>query len=502
MNKIWIILSLVTLFISDLKSQDTVKVATYNLLRYGSNTNRNIDFKKVIDLIDADLYITQELTNNSGVTNFLNNVLNKDTDKFLSAKFYDETDIDQALFYDKNKFEILSTSKIEGDPRNIIAYRLKHIQTEKIFFVFNLHMKASSGSSNEQRRYNQVEQLINYTQQMNEDHFYVVAGDFNIYSTNEPAYQKFFETTATGYGKFYDLVNVQGSYRNPEYAIYHTQSPRTSQFGGGASGGMDDRFDYILFSDSLMHSNRTFVIKETYKVIGNDGNHYDKAINIAPNTAVTQEIADALHDASDHLPVVVDIVFSNEIVMPPENNPPAGNDTIFSINEYPSDNLLVGQVIANDPDGDELSFNIISGNDEGFFKINNSGEIRVEEGGLISYENYKEFILIVEATDGSLKENIQVIINIIELPPLSIEAFSNDKVKIFPNPFNDKLIIDSKIELNDIQVYSLEGQKTYLSSKLKGKNEIDFFSKPDGIYILTFRTINNRVKIKIIKKGH
>ena len=50
MNKIWIILSLVTLFISDLKSQDTVKVATYNLLRYGSNTNRNIDFKKVIDL--------------------------------------------------------------------------------------------------------------------------------------------------------------------------------------------------------------------------------------------------------------------------------------------------------------------------------------------------------------------------------------------------------------------------------------------------------------------
>ena len=57
---------------------------------------------------------------------------------------------------------------------------------------------------------------------------------------------------------------------------------------------------------------------------------------------------------------------------------------------------------------------------------------------LISYENYKEFILIVEATDGSLKENIQVIINIIELPPLSIEAFSNDKVKIFPKIlFND-----------------------------------------------------------------
>ena len=29
---------------------------------------------------------------------------------------------------------------------------------------------------------------------------------------------------------------------------------------------------------------------------------------------------------------------------------------------------------------------------------------------------------------------------------------------------NDKLIIDSKIELNEIQVYSLEGQKTYFNS--------------------------------------
>ena len=198
-NKILLILFILFINILDLKSQDTVKIATYNLLRYGSNTNRNLDFKKVIDYIKADLYITQELTNNSGVTNFLNNVLNKDANKFLSAKFYDDTDIDQALFYDKNKFEILSTSKIEGDPRNIVAYRLKHIQSEKIFFVFNLHMKASKGSSEEQRRYNQVEQLINYTKQMNEDHFYVVAGDFNIYSTNEPAYQKFFETTSTGW---------------------------------------------------------------------------------------------------------------------------------------------------------------------------------------------------------------------------------------------------------------------------------------------------------------
>ena len=500
MNKILLILFILFINILDLKSQDTVKIATYNLLRYGSNTNRNLDFKKVIDYIKADLYITQELTNNSGVTNFLNNVLNKDANKFLSAKFYDDTDIDQALFYDKNKFEILSTSKIEGDPRNIVAYRLKHIQSEKIFFVFNLHMKASKGSSEEQRRYNQVEQLINYTKQMNEDHFYVVAGDFNIYSTNEPAYQKFFETTSTGYGKFNDLVKVEGTYRNPEYAIYHTQSPRTSQFGGGASGGMDDRFDYILFSDSLMDSNNTFVIKDSYEVIGNDGNHYDMAINVSPNSAVSQEIADALHDASDHLPVSVDLVFSKEAVFP-INNSPVGNDTIFNLNEFPNDNTLVGKVLATDPDGDDITYSIISGNEENFFNINNEGEIFVSNGNTLSYESFKEFVLIVEVSDGLLKENIQVVINIVELPPLSIESYVNKIIKIYPNPFSESFIIDTNKKIRDIIVYDTKGRVVLKKNKLLGKHNINFKRDNNGIYIFSFRLNDERYNIKLIKKG-
>ena len=499
-NKILFFIFILLINILDLKSQDTVKITTYNLLRFGSNTNRNLDFKKVTDYIKADLYITQELTNNSGVTNFLNNVLNKDANKFLSAKFYDDTDIDQALFYNKNKFEILSTSKIEGDPRNIVAYRLKHIQTEKIFFVFNLHMKASQGSSNQQRRYNQVEQLINYTQQMNEDHFYVVAGDFNIYSTNEPAYQKFFETTSTGYGKFNDLVKVEGTYRNPEYAIYHTQSPRTSQFGSGAPGGMDDRFDYILFSDSLINSNKTFVIKDSYEVIGNDGNHYDMAINVSPNSAVSQELADALHDASDHLPVSVDLVFSKEAVFP-INNSPEGNDTIFNLNEFPNDNTLVGKVLAADPDGDDITYSIISGNEENFFNINNEGEIFVSNGNTLSFESYKEFVLIVEVSDGLLKENIQVVINIVELTPLSMESYINKIIKIYPNPFSESFVIYTNKKIRDIIVYDTKGRIVLKKNKLLGKNIINLKRDNSGIYIFSFRLNDKRYNIKLIKKG-
>ncbi len=499
MKKLFIFLSVSIILNSYAFGQDTVKISTYNLLRYGSGTDRNSDFRKIINYIDADLYITQELTSNAGVSNFLNNVLNFESDNFLSAKFYDNTDIDQALFFNKNIFEIVSTSQITGDPRNIIVYRLRHISTGKSFFVFNLHLKASSGSSNEQRRLQQIIELKNFTQQMNEDHFYVVAGDFNIYSTNEPAYQKFFESTSTGFGKFNDLVKVEGKFNNPEFAEYHTQSPRTSQFGGGATGGMDDRFDYILFSDSLIESNKTFVIDQSYKVIGNDGNHYDMAINIAPNNSVSQDLADALHDASDHLPVSVDIVFSNEVVVP-NNYPPVGNDTIFTLNEMPVNNSLVGTVLAEDPEGDELSFSIISGNEENFFNINNNGEIRVAEGSSISFENYKEFILIVEVSDGELKENIQVIITVIENPPLAIENFINKDITIYPNPFNNYLTINTIDEIRDVKLFDTNGKIIFEKSRIKGDFKIKFQNQNQGVYYISFREKNDFYKIRVIKK--
>ena len=227
-------------------AQDTVKLVTYNLLRFNGDTDRNAYFKKIVNELSADVYIAQEFSNSAGVSNFLNNILNVNgSNQYVSAQFFDDHDIDQALFFNKNKFDIISSSKIIGDPRDVIVYRLLHLETNKVFFIFNLHLKASQGSSNQIRREAQVSSLIDYTKQMSDNHFYVAAGDFNIYTTDEPAYRKFFEETSTGFGKFNDLINVEGKYNDDEFSNIHTQSTRSTQFGGGASGGMDDRFDFI-----------------------------------------------------------------------------------------------------------------------------------------------------------------------------------------------------------------------------------------------------------------
>ena len=301
-----------------------------------------------------------------------------------------------------------------------MIYRLNHKITNTEFIIFNMHLKASTGSINEEKRRIQIAQLKEYTSQMDSDFFYVASGDFNIYSTEEPAYREFFKESTSGFGKFNDLLSEQGDYNNPLYSNIHTQSTRTSQFGGGATGGLDDRFDYILFSDSLIRSDRIFTIPDSYKVIGNDGNHYDLSINVMPNNLVSQDIANALHDASDHLPIVNKIVFSNESISP-INYPPVIFDTVFNTLEMPANDYIIGKINVFDPNNDILSFEIISGNDSDIFDVNSMGEILVKNGSAIIYENYTSFILNLEVSDGEFLDTAQVQINVIKSPILLFE---------------------------------------------------------------------------------
>ena len=104
-------------------------------------------------------------------------------------------------------------------------------------------------------------------------------------------------------GQFIDPYSLPGTWNQSAYAQYHSQSTRVRSFGGGATGGMDDRFDFILNSTAMNQEGRIKFIPNSLKPFGNDGNHYNDSINQRPNTAVPDSIADALAYASDHLPV-------------------------------------------------------------------------------------------------------------------------------------------------------------------------------------------------------
>ena len=287
-------------------SQDTVKIMTYNLLFYNLNNDpRDYYFRKTILATQPDIIVVQEIEFQNVVNNFLNRVLNFYTPGLYKAgTFIDGPDLDRALYYKQSKFNFIINSPISTPgPRDINAFIVQHISTNKQLILFGLHLKAGSYPSNQQQRVAEVNALREFTNTLNPGTDFIVLGDFNIYGSYEDAYQNLLQVQSQNEGHVIDPINISGQWNNYSYRQYHTQSTRRRSFGGGATGGLDDRFDMILYSKSVSEPGGITFIPYSITEFGNDGNHYNDSINERPNTAVPDSIADALHYASDHLPV-------------------------------------------------------------------------------------------------------------------------------------------------------------------------------------------------------
>ncbi len=288
---------------------------SYNLLNYpGSDSAvRNPYFRTVIANTEPDILVVQEILSQAGVNGFLNNVLNVASSGYAAGTFIDGPDTDNALFYKTESFTFLVNNIITTSLRNINEFVLAENITGDTIRIYSVHLKAGTASTDQQQRLAEISSLRNVTDNLPPNSNFIVCGDFNIYSSNESAYLKLKDQNTQGY--FIDIFNLPGTWNNESYAFYHTQSPRTRQFNGGATGGMDDRFDMILFSQAVIDSGKIFFIPGTFINFGNDGNHYNDSINKPPNNVVSQQIADALHYSSDHIPVIATIKFEQDNIL-------------------------------------------------------------------------------------------------------------------------------------------------------------------------------------------
>jgi len=197
---------------------------------------------------------------------------------------------------------------IETDLRDISEFTLVHKQTGDSIRIYAVHLKASSGTSEEQQRASEVDSLRKVTNRFRTGTEFIVCGDFNIYNDQESAYQKLLQDNVTDDGNFVDPFTMHGTWNNPSYSDYHTQSTRLNSVGGGAYGGMNDRFDMILMSKGVMADTGFKFIPGTMTAVGNDGQHFDESINYGTNNAVPSNVADALYWSSDHLPVYAEFL--------------------------------------------------------------------------------------------------------------------------------------------------------------------------------------------------
>ena len=116
------------------------------------------------------------------------------------------------------------------------------------------------------------------------------------------------------------------------------------------------------------------------------------------------------------------------------NETPVIEDGSFTIDEQPENDAVVGTITAFDPDGDELEFSIIDGDDTNIFDIESTGpntaEIVVPTGVDLQFAESPVFFLTVQVTDEGSPELsdtavIQVNVNNVNEPPVFVDEDSD-----------------------------------------------------------------------------
>jgi hypothetical protein len=276
----------------------TIRVCTYNVVNFsGQNLAQAQALAKVFQHLTSDVFVLHEIVGEQGANN-ITAFLSK---RYVKAPFTDGPDTDNGMYYDSAKIELIGHTPISTELRIIDDWTVRVKGQPDTVHILGCHLKLGETPADREQRAREISALAEYMRSWPSTHHrYLLAGDLNVYTSSEPAY----DTLTGSAGMFIDPIDRPGDWHdNQAFADIHTQSPRVRQFGGGIGGGMDDRFDFILLSPYLSW------VSGSYVAFGNDAHHFNDSINAMPNTAVDGVTAQALHDASDHLPVYLDVVF-------------------------------------------------------------------------------------------------------------------------------------------------------------------------------------------------
>lgn len=317
-------------FSTDLFSE-SYRFVSYNLLNFSGRVPSDIDrvpsYQKILEEIDPDILTVQEVEDKEALTVFLRDVFTySQTKQFRAAPFNDGPDTDNALFYNKNRFQFISQEHFGTNYRNISHFVLvpTDVSSPDTLHVYSAHLKAGTDWQAERNREAKI--LRSKLNRHNAHDAFIVCGDMNFYTSKEAGFQTLIRSGSDTSGQCFDPIGINGDWHNDsKYALIHTQSTRVNGNNLFSGGGLDDRFDLVLLSRAFFNESGYFFNRGSYKAFGNDGLHFNKAINSGDNRFIHPDVADALYEASDHLPVFMDFdLSSNNSSIDIESEHPVG----------------------------------------------------------------------------------------------------------------------------------------------------------------------------------
>ena len=316
---------------------DTIRMMQYNLMYYTNNSGisdcnsitNNLDtkdmhIKTIFQYVKPTVMCVCEMgSQNEYADRLLNNAINTDgIDYYQRGPLTNQSGgyIANMIYYDSRKLTLYKSSNITTSYRDINGYTFYYnadnlSSGDTIFMTYWIaHLKAGSYPENEAARLVQVQKLMNRISNSGMPGNYLFSGDFNIYSSEEPAYQELTEYSNSLY-RFYDPANSPGYWHNnSQFAELHTQSTHSQYDDCFASGGLDDRFDIILVSPYIYYgSDRLHLVEDSYHAVGQDGLRFNGSVTVPTNNSVPNNVALALYQQSDHLPVVMDMAIDAHV---------------------------------------------------------------------------------------------------------------------------------------------------------------------------------------------
>lgn len=303
---------------------EQIRMLSYNVLTYKSSDGRDGDFQTVLSSIDPlpDLIAICEIDDNTSgeANNFLNNVLDAigtyNMGTFVSSGHSDVN----TIYYNPSKFTFLSTQLIVGYSATAnhptYEYQLYNNLTGDKIHIFGVHLSSNNSTDRDAN----ATVIRTFSDQLPSSSYFIAAGDFNLANGNEAAYATLTDN-GTGSGYFLDAVNLTGSWNADSVNfIYQTYSTDDMRY----------RYDLMLNSQSVVDGGGV-TYAGNFTAYGNDGLHHELGIRQygstgLPNQAVHQAVANALYNASDHLPVFADYTFA----VPNPVNPPYQGSIAFT----------------------------------------------------------------------------------------------------------------------------------------------------------------------------
>jgi endonuclease/exonuclease/phosphatase family metal-dependent hydrolase len=320
---------------------ENLRVMAYNLTYFRAftsfctSTNNPPGAKEgwlrtVVDYVQPDLLVCNEVDGSSATAHgrILSQCLNANGVTRWSATdlYTNGSSLINAVYFDHNKLGLKAQGIITKDLQNANLVRgidvlrfyyqdsLLAWNPDTVFFtVFAAHFKAGNTATDAADRQKACEAIMNYLATKPRDPHYLLCGDLNMSKSQEGGFQQLLNFSNSTI-RFYDPENQLGNWSsNGTFAAMHTQSTRDALTNDGcySGGGLDDRYDHILINQTALTSSaRMRYLPGSLKPVGNDGLHFNVAINIGTNNSVPANVLTALYEVSDHLPVIADFEVS------------------------------------------------------------------------------------------------------------------------------------------------------------------------------------------------